>query len=128
MYNLKSLMKSHWIEHKGKRIFFADYSGFGTDSEALRQEVEEAVSVIAAEPEKSVLVLSSLEGTVESTTNMRIIRQIVPRANRSVRKRALLGFSGSRRILLTLFANVLGDTRVAAFDSREEALDWLAED
>ncbi|MEZ0397036.1 MAG: hypothetical protein ABWK53_11490 [Anaerolineales bacterium] len=121
-------MKSHWIEHKGKRIFFADYSGFGTDSEALRQEVEAAVAVIVAEPPKSVRVLSSLEGTIESTTNMRVIRQIVPRANRSVIKRALLGLSGSRRFLLTLFANVFGDTRVAAFDSQAEALEWLVED
>lgn len=127
MYN-SAAMKSHWIEHKGRRIFFADYSGFGTDSDALRQEVEDAVAVIAAEPEKSVLVLSDLTGTVESTTNMRIIRQVVPRANRAVVKRALLGFSGSRRILLTLFANVLGDTRVAAFDDKETALDWLVKD
>jgi hypothetical protein len=38
-------MKSHWIEHKGKSAFFADYSGFGSDFNALRQEVEEAVDV-----------------------------------------------------------------------------------
>jgi hypothetical protein len=118
-------MKSHWMDYKGKRVFFADYSGFGSETEALRQEVEQAVEVLVKEPAKSVLVISSFEETISSVTNLNVIRQTVQRANYAVLKRALLGVGGVRRIFLTTFNNVLGDTKVAAFDTQEQALDWL---
>jgi hypothetical protein len=118
-------MKSHWMEYQGKRIFFADYSGFGSDSEALRGEVEQAVDLLANEPAKSVLVLSSFEDTISSMGNLNVIRQTVQRANFAVIKRALLGVTGVRRIFLTTFNHVLGDTSVNAFDTQEQALDWL---
>lgn len=118
-------MKSTWIEHQGKRIFYADYSGFGSDSVALQQEVNEAVNAISSEPENSVLVLVNFEDTDTSMANLAVIRKLIARANRAVTRRALLGLSGSRRFFITTFANVTGNTLVMAFDTREKALDWL---
>jgi hypothetical protein len=118
-------MKSRWIEYQGKRVFFADYSGFGTDTEFLCQEVTLAVDELVKQPPKSVLVMSSFEDTVASMGNMNVLRTIIARANFAVIKRALLGVTGTRRIFMTTFSNVLGNTRVAAFDTQEEALDWL---
>jgi hypothetical protein len=118
-------MKSLWIDHKGKRIFYADYSGFGSDNNALDQEVDEAVSVISREPENSVLVLVNFENTDASMANLAVMRKLVMRANQAVFKRALLGVSGSRRFFITTFANVTGGTQIMAFDTREKALDWL---
>jgi len=118
-------MKSHWIEHQGKRIFFADYSGYGDDTPALHAEVEAAIVVIAAEPGKSVLVLVDFEGSHPSMANLNVVRKLVPRANPAVIKRALLGLSASSRFFITTFASVTGGTPVAAFDSREKALEWL---
>jgi hypothetical protein len=118
-------MKSNWIDYKGKRIFFADYSGFGNDSEALQKEVEQAIDTIAKESTKSVLVLSSFEETVSSVSNLNVIRHSIHRSNFAVIKRALIGVGGVRRIFLTTFNNVIGDTSVAAFDTKEQALEWL---
>jgi hypothetical protein len=118
-------MKSLWIEHQGKRIFYADYSGFGSDTIALQDEVDDAVNGISAQPDKSVLVLVSFENTDASMSNLAVMRKLITRANRAVLKRALLGVSGSRRFFITTFANVTGDTQVMAFDMREKALDWL---
>ena len=118
-------MKSHWLEHKGKRIFFADYSGFGRDFEALRLEVEAAVDTIAKEPRKTVLVLSDFHATVETMDNLNTVRKLLNRSNPAVIKRALLGVSGMRRIFITTFSNVTGDTLVQAFDDQAAALDWL---
>ncbi|MBN2388519.1 MAG: hypothetical protein JXB85_15990 [Anaerolineales bacterium] len=120
-------MKSHWIEHKGRRIFFADYSDFENDTQALQEEVDQAVDAIAQEAYKSVLVLSSFVGTLETISNLRVVRQAIPRANQAVIKRALLGVSGPRRLFITTFASVLGDTIVKAFDTQIQALDWLVE-
>jgi hypothetical protein len=118
-------MKSTWMEHQGKRIFYADYSDFGSDHAALHQEVDEAVNAISGEQENSVLVLVNFENTDASMSNLAVMRKLVVRANRAVTKRALLGLSGSRRFFITTFANVTGDTLIMAFDSREKALDWL---
>jgi hypothetical protein len=118
-------MKSTWIEYQGKRIFYADYSGFGSDSLALHQEVEEAVNVISSEPENSVQVLVNFEDTDTSMANLNVMRTLVGRANRAVTKRALLGLGGSRRFFITTFANVTGNTLLMAFDTRQKALDWL---
>jgi hypothetical protein len=113
------------VEHKGKRVFFADYSGFGGDHEGLQREVDDAVNAISHEPDKSVLVLGNFEDTEASMTNLAVMRKLVARANRAVVKRALLGITGSRRFFITTFTNVTGDTSVMAFDNKEKALDWL---
>jgi hypothetical protein len=118
-------MKSQWIEHKGKRIFFADYSGFGQDPEGLRKEMEPAVNLIAVEPSRSVRVLVNFEGTVETRANLDVVRMLTSRSNHAVLKRALLGVHGVRRLFITTFGNVIQGTHVKAFDSREKALDWL---
>lgn len=118
-------MKSHWAEHKGKRIFVADYSDFGGDFEGLQREVDDAVNLISQEPDKSVLVLSSFENTEATMANLNVVRNLIARANHAVVKRALLGITGSRRFFITTFANVTGDTKVMAFDSKEKAMDWL---
>jgi hypothetical protein len=118
-------MNSIWINHKGKRIFYADYSGFGTDNLALHQEVDEAMTALSREPENSVLVLVNFENTDATMSNLTVMRKLVMRANPAVIKRALLGLSGSRRFFITTFANVTGGTQIMAFDSREKALDWL---
>ncbi|HTX91246.1 MAG TPA: hypothetical protein VMC09_08520 [Anaerolineales bacterium] len=121
-------MKSHWIDYRGKRIFFADYSGFGNDTAGLQQELDEAVEVLAREPDKSVLVLSNFENTVTTVTNLNAVRHSIQPANKAVIKRAILGVGGVRRMFLTTFSNVLGDTDVAAFDTQEQALVWLTKE
>ena len=118
-------MKSVWIEHQGQRIFYADYSGFGGDHVALEREVDEAVSVIAREPDNSVLVLVNFENTDASISNLAVMRKLITRANHAVIKRALLGIDGSRRFFITTFANVTRGTLIKAFDHKENALDWL---
>lgn len=113
------------MEHQGKRIFYADYSGFGGDHVAFHAEVEQAISAIASEPLKSVLVLVNFEDTEPTFANLNVMRRLVPRANHSVIKRALLGLSGPSRFFITTFSNVTGGTPVVAFDSREKSLEWL---
>lgn len=118
-------MKSHWIEHQGKRIFFADYSGFGEGGPSLRAELKSAVETIAKEPEKSVLVLANFEGTEASMSNLKVLRQFAPKSKHAVRKRAILGVSGTRRFFITTLGHVIGNAPMEAFDSQEQALDWL---
>jgi hypothetical protein len=121
-------MKSHWIEHKGKRIFYADYSNFGGDSVAVEEELKEASALFATEPDKSMLVLVNLKDSLPTYTNLGVLRKYVPDNNRAIRKRAVIGLSLTYKVFMTTFANALGHTRVQTFDSQEDALDWLVEE
>ena len=52
-------MKSHWITHQGRRIFYADYADFGADMDALKAELSAVVATITQEPPASVMVLNN---------------------------------------------------------------------
>ena len=118
-------MKSRWIEHKGKQVFYADYSGFRDNVDAFTYEVRSAIETLSQQPIKSTLVLANFTDTNASMMNIDAIRKLVPRSNHAVLRRALLGVSGVRRIFITTFSNVTGGVPVKAFETQEQALDWL---
>jgi hypothetical protein len=121
-------MKSHWIEHQGKRVFIADYSGFGADLIALRAEIEPAIDILAHEPLGSALVIALLSGTAATIGNMNIIRELLPRSNDHVHRRAVVGISGAQRLLLETFTKFTGRAPVKPFDTLEQALDWVVKE
>jgi hypothetical protein len=121
-------MKSHWIDFKGKRIFIADYSGFGDDSVALREELEQAINTLAQEPEGSALVIANLEGTLGTVTNANILKELLPRSAHVARKRAAIGITGMKRFFLNTFMNLTGKAALKLFDTMEQALEWTISD
>ena len=121
-------MKSHWIEHQGKRIFYADYSSFGDDADALYQEAEPAIQTLAAEPEKSALVIANFEGTNSSIMNSDVFKQLLPKSNPSVKRRAFLGMGGAKKFFLTTLNSLMSGSRGLAFDSLDQALEWIIKD
>ena len=118
-------MKSHWIEYKGKRVFIAEYSNFGTDTNALFTESSEILQVITKEPPNSILIVSNLNGTVATPANLDVFRNTLPTSNHFIKKRAAIGITGLRRTFLDIINKLTGKNTYRAFDSLEEALDWL---
>ena len=58
-------MKSHWMTHKGKKIFYADYSHLSV--EELKAEVAFVAPVLCLIPKNSVLSLADVRGTYGTT-------------------------------------------------------------
>jgi hypothetical protein len=121
-------MKSRWIEHKGKRVFIADYSGFGADPVALQAEIEPAIDTLVQEPLDSALVVALLSGTAATIGNMNIIRELLPRSNEHVHRRAVVGVSGAQRLLLETFTKFTGRAQLKPFETMEQALDWIVQE
>jgi hypothetical protein len=121
-------MKSKWIEHKGKPIFYVDLSNFGGDTVALREEARAITSLLTQQPENSVLTLSNAEGTVITPEHLTILKGIVTRTTRFVRKRAVLGVTGVRKALLDTLNRITGGKSFASFDGPEAAKNWLVEE
>jgi hypothetical protein len=118
-------MKSHWMEYKGKRIFIADYSGFGDDVVALRAEIEQAINMLSQEPEGSALVVANVDGTGGTVANANALKELLPRSAHVARKRAIVGVTGMKRFFLGSFAAIAGRGSVTPFDTIEQALEWI---
>lgn len=121
-------MKSRWVEHNGKRIFIADFSNYGTDNVALSAECRSVREMLREEPPGSVRSLTYIEGTFGTTDNLQALANLLPDTNKSIFKRAAVGVTGYRRYLLEKFEKLVGKVQFSAFDTIEQALDWLAAD
>ncbi len=93
-------MKSKWIDHRGAKILLADYSGFGGVLEQLKPEVESASELTLMEPKNSVLSLVNVDGTSGTPEIMDFLKTAAVRTKPHVRKMAVVGVQGYKKILL----------------------------
>lgn len=120
-------MKSRWVNHKGVRIFVADFSGYGNNSAALRAECNYVLHLLRDEPLHSVVSVSSVEDTFANEDIIRALVELAGQTNSFIKKRAVIGVGGFRRHFLEVFSKVVGDMTFSTFETMEQALDWLAE-
>jgi hypothetical protein len=118
-------MKSHWMTHNGKKVFYADYSNL--NSEELKAETASVEPVLCSLPKNSAVVLADVRGTYGTPDTMNILKGITAKTKLHVRKRAVIGVTGVQKILLRALNQFSGQETVS-FESVDKALDWLAED
>jgi hypothetical protein len=121
-------MKSYWVIHKGKRVFIANFSNFDMDSAALAQECDYIISELQKEPLGSVLSITNAEGTVASPANLNVFKNMLPRSNKFIRRRVVIGVDGPRRAFINLINKLTGGSRFLTFDNMEQALEWITRD
>jgi hypothetical protein len=120
-------MKSRWIEHRGNRVFYRDYSNLGFDVAALQAEMDAVVEAVCAEPPESVLALSDVRGTRGSPQAIAILQTVVKQTTPYVKRRAVIGVSPVQRALVDVINKVTGRAVMHVFDDPEQALDWLVQ-
>ena len=120
-------MHSKWIEHKGKKIFYQDFSRQFYDSTAVKTELEEVQKVVLSQPEDSVLVLSDFRDTTVGSDLLASMNAASNATKGYVHKTAVLGVSGMKRKLADLLTALTGQP-LKYFDDIEAAKDWLVQD
>ncbi len=115
-------MPISWIEHKGKRILYVDYSRLsGAD---LITTLEAAYITVTEAPGKT-LVLDDFTGAILDPGFMNRAKELgQPKGERKSGRTAAIGVGGLKPILLQGYNNTTG-AGIMPFDSKEEALDWL---
>jgi hypothetical protein len=121
-------MKSHWLEHQGKRVFFADYSEFGDDSEGIYAEGQDVIRELMNEPGHAALVIIDVHDTHASMPNSAMFRKILVQSSGFVAKRAVIGLSSSTRYFINTLIHLSGKGSLTPFDSLEKALDWIVKE
>ena len=121
-------MKSQWISYGGKRILHIDLSNFKEDLKGFEEEITSAIGTLGPEmfrqPEHSVLVLVDLRNTVMTATAQKLLTERIKDTRVYVKKTAVVGMTGLRRMFLDFFAHV-ANSETAPFDDPESAKEWL---
>jgi hypothetical protein len=120
-------MRSTWIEHNGKKIFYQDFSGRFYNSAAVKVELAEVQSIIKAQPLDSALVLSDFRDTSVGSDLLPAMNTASAATKAYVHKTAVLGVTGMKRKLADLLTALTGQP-LKYFDDIESAKDWLVED
>ena len=120
-------MHSNWIEHKGKKIFYQDFSKNFYNSAAVKAELSEVQNVVRSQPLNSVRVLSDFRDTAVGTDLLSAMNTASAVTKAHVRKTAVLGVSGMKRKLADLLIALTGQP-LKYFDDTEAAKNWLIED
>ncbi|HXF84116.1 MAG TPA: hypothetical protein VNK49_01900 [Anaerolineales bacterium] len=120
-------MRSTWIEYKGKKIFYQDFSKLFYNSAAVKAELEEVQKVVTAQPLNSVLVLSDFRDTHVGSDLLPLMNAASAATKAYVRKTAVLGVVGIKRKLADLLTMLTGQP-LKYFDDIESAKQWLVED
>ncbi|WP_109830528.1 hypothetical protein [Reichenbachiella versicolor] len=119
-------MRVKWIEHKGKKILYCDYSGLRKSEQML--EVLHEVQSEMLKSNEPVCTISFVEGSFGSAEFMSQAKEFSKKNSHIIAKEAVLGIEGLKKILLNGYVTFTGaKSRLKTFDSEEEALDWLAE-
>jgi hypothetical protein len=119
-------MRSNWIEHKGKRIFYQDFSKNFYNSAAVKAELEEVQKIVISQPANSVRVLSDFRDTNVGSDLLSAMNSASAATKAHVHKTAVLGVTGMKRKLADLLTALTGQP-LKYFDDMEAAKDWLVE-
>ena len=119
-------MRSNWIEHRGKKILYQDFSKNFFNSAAVKAELAEVQKIVLAQPLNSVLVLSDFRDTNVGSDLLSAMNSASSATKSHVQKTAVLGVTGMKRKLADLLTALTGQP-LKYFDDIESAKDWLAE-
>jgi hypothetical protein len=119
-------MRSNWIEHKGKKILYQDFSKNFFNSAAVKAELAEVQKIVTAQPLNSVLVLSDFRDTNVGSDLLSAMNTASSATKDHVQKTAVLGVAGMKRKLADLLTALTGQP-LKYFDDMESAKNWLTE-
>ncbi|RPJ62173.1 MAG: hypothetical protein EHM12_04715, partial [Dehalococcoidia bacterium] len=101
-----------WIETKGKRILYSDYSGLKT-SEELFAVVEEGLKM-AKMSQGTYLAMHNFTNATVSNEFTEKIHEIGKELEGKIEKRAVIGMTGLKAILFQGFLRVTGNKMTKA--------------
>jgi hypothetical protein len=120
-------MRSKWIEYKGQKILYQDFSKLFYNSSAVKAELAEVQQIVTAEPLNSVLILSDFRDTNVGTDLLPSMNAASAATKAYVRKTAVLGVTGIKRKLADLLIDITGQP-LKYFDDMDLAKHWLTKD
>ena len=120
-------MRSEWIEYKGKKIFYQNFSGLFFNSAAVKTELADVQKIVISEANNSVLVLSDFRDTEIGSDLISVMNAASTATKAHVRKTAVIGVVGMKRKLADLMIMLTGQP-LKYFNDVDSAKRWLIEE
>lgn len=120
-------MRSKWIEHKGQKIFYQDFSELFYNYDAVKEELVEVQKIVLEQPKGSLLVLSNFTDTTIAGDLMSTLNESSAVTKDHVKKTAVLGVTGIKRRLADMLTKLTGQP-LKYFDDEYAAKEWLIEE
>ncbi len=116
-------MSISYIQHKGKKIMFCDYSQCKTKDETIH--VLDLAREEYLRSDEKFLVLNDFSGGVVSNEFMDRAKQYGKELfDERTPKTASLGITGMKKVFISTY-NLFVKNKLTFFDSKEEALEFL---
>ncbi|HPR31305.1 MAG TPA: hypothetical protein PLK12_04380 [Prolixibacteraceae bacterium] len=114
------------IHHKGRKILYTDYSSCKTIEETL--SILEKVKDYYLTHEGNFYTLNNFTNAPSNNEYMELAKKYAKEVfDARTLKNACCGITGIKKILLSAY-NLTVKNKIQAFDTKEEALDYLAKD
>jgi hypothetical protein len=114
-----------WITHKGKRILYTDIASQKT--EELLDIVKLLKVEIEKEPLNSVVCLCNVKGGKTNTEINQALKEFVKYVDPYMKMITVIGLEGLQTIVFNAVLMFSRSKKLTIKNSKEEALDWLAE-
>ena len=115
----------YFVEHKGKQILLLDFSH--ATAQQMLLLLEHVRITVAQHGRKSLVTLADYTGAEIDRTVATKIKEVLTLDRPFVRKTAWLGTESISHAVMENFQS-FSRRAIATFKTREEALDWLAEE
>ncbi|MBN2613747.1 MAG: hypothetical protein JXB00_19475 [Bacteroidales bacterium] len=120
---------AQFVEHKGKEIYYVDYSNIKTNEEFLQtiKETNAFREKVRSEGKKDLLMLVNVSGSYVYGQVLDALKKSGRITKDLTKKEAIVGISGAQKILLQI-AKTFTRMQLTVFNTVEEAKDWLVKD
>jgi hypothetical protein len=115
----------HFVKHKGKQILLLDFSHVSAEQMLLL--LGYVRTIVAQQGPKSVCILADYEGAELDHAVAMKIKEVLTLDRPFVKKSAWIGAEHIPHAFMENF-HTFSQREIVTFKTREEALDWLAED
>lgn len=112
----------HFLEHKGKKVLYVDYSGLKANS--ITEVLDEVKRITNKEPRGSLFMLCNFESMQFNSTTISQFKSFTTEFMEYNKAVALIGIKGLQKIAYEAVSKII-KTKMPIFNTKEEALDWL---
>ncbi len=115
--------KIFWITYKNVPILYTNWSNFPTEKEFL-DATKETTNFVVEQNLGNLLELVDVTDSVTTTEIIKASKEAAILTKPFNKKKAVIGISGLKRILLNA-VNRIASEKIVAFETKEQALEWL---
>jgi hypothetical protein len=114
-----------WLVYKGKRILYMDI--IAREAEVLREKIATIEPVVEKEPRNSILCISDVTGGVGTPEITQMLKNFTKHNEPYMKMTAGIGVEGIKKIIFRGVLLFTGRKNLVLKDTKQEAMEWLAE-